>query len=238
MGFWDTLMGDDAADAARAAAQDQYAKQKAAVSELFNYGDQYANQFRDLSRAYDPYVQTGYTSNNALQRLLSDPNSLRDLPGYQFAMDEGLGAIDRSAAARGMSRSGATLKALQRYGTGLADQTYGNQLQRLLSANQQGFGATQAQVGTVGTGLQGQLGTRQLGYGGQMQSAGTIGQGDIAAANAQAAGAQNLLNFGGNLLGKALGAFGGGGLSSFIGGSSGGGFYGGSPETNPLLRPF
>ena len=54
-------------------------------------------------------------------------------PGYQFSFDQGQQAIDRSAAARGILNSGATAKALDRFGTGLADQEYGNYFARLQS---------------------------------------------------------------------------------------------------------
>jgi hypothetical protein len=205
MGFFDALLGNDAADAARAAAADTYKKQQQAGADLRGYGDTYASQFRDLSGAYDPYVQTGLASNTALQRLLMDPSSVRSLPGYQFDQEEGIQALDRSAAARGMLNSGRASKDILRFSQGLADKTYGDQLARLMGVNQQGLGATGAQVGTVGTGLQGQLGTRTTSYGGDMGAAGTIGQGDIAAANARATALSNLMNFGGNLAGKAMG---------------------------------
>jgi hypothetical protein len=51
-------------------------------------------------------------------------------PGYQFRMDEGLKAIDRSAAARGSLNSGATLKALTNYGQNLASSEYNNAYNR------------------------------------------------------------------------------------------------------------
>lgn len=205
MSFWDDLTGDTAADAARAAAADQYGKQKAATDALIGFGDQYVGKFSDLSKAYDPFIQTGLTANTALAKLLADPSSVSSLPGYQFAQEQGVQALDRGAASRGMLNSGRASKDLLRFGTGLADQTYGSQLQRLMGLNQQGMGATGAQVGTAATGLQGQLGTRQSAYGGQMQSAGTIGQGEIAAANAKSAGSQNLLNAGLKLGGMVLG---------------------------------
>lgn len=202
--FFGTLLGNDGADAARAAAEDTYRKQNTAIGNIMDYGNNYAAKFADLSKAYDPYVSTGLQANSALSRLLSDPSSVRGLPGYQFAMDEGVNALDRSAAARGMLNSGRASKDLLRFGTGLADSTYGNQLMRLMGLNQQGMGATGAQVGTVGTGLQGQLGTRQSAYQGQMNAAGTIGQGEIAAANAQAQGVGNITNLISGLAGKAL----------------------------------
>ena len=52
-------------------------------------------------------------------------------PGYQFQMDEGQKAIERSAAARGMVLSSPTVKDFTRFSQGLADQTYGNHLNRL-----------------------------------------------------------------------------------------------------------
>ena len=217
MSFWDDLTGDTAARASENAARDTYGKQLAAIGGLTQYGDQYASKFDQLAQGYNPYVATGGAANDQLMRLISDPNSLRSLPGYQFAQDQGIQALDRSAAARGRLNSGRQSKDLMRFGTGLADQTYGNQFARLMSGGQYGMGALGAQNSTIGQGLAGQLATRQSAYGGAMNSAGTIGHGDIAAANAQAAGSQNLLNAGLKLGGMALGAFGGapGGFPSF-----------------------
>lgn len=46
----------------------------------------------------------------------------RNTPGYQFGLDQGNRSIQASAAARGGLLSGATLKAMQRYGNDYADQ--------------------------------------------------------------------------------------------------------------------
>lgn len=220
MGFWDDLTGKTASDAAKAAAADTYGKQNTAIQSLLGYGDQYANSFANLGQSYQPWINTGQTANTAVQDLIANPDSVRSLPGYQFQLGQGTDAINHAATATGNLFSGKTGKALQSYGQNLADTTYGSQLQRLLGVSNQGLGAQQAQNSTVGTGLTGQLGARQTAYGGQMNAAGTIGQGDIAAANAQAAGSQNLLNTGLKLGGMALGAFGGGGsLSSLFGGT-------------------
>jgi len=51
-------------------------------------------------------------------------------PGYQFARDQGLQGVQRSAAARGTLLTGGTLKDLAQYGVGLADQTYGDAFNR------------------------------------------------------------------------------------------------------------
>jgi len=50
--------------------------------------------------------------------------NFRTDPGYQFRFDEGVRAVDANAAASGMLRSGATGKALEKFGQGLADQGF------------------------------------------------------------------------------------------------------------------
>lgn len=47
-------------------------------------------------------------------------------PGYQFRLNEGVKALDRSAAARGTMRSGQQMKAVQRFGEGLASDEWNN----------------------------------------------------------------------------------------------------------------
>lgn len=212
MGLLDSLLGNSQADAAKRAAADTFAKQTAATGAIKDYGDQYANSYSTLAKGYDPYVQTGYQSNDALNRLIADPNSVRSLPGYQFAQSEGIKGLDHSATAGGNLFSGKAAKDVERFSTNLADQTYGNQFQRLLGATQFGSGALGQQNATVGQGLQGQLATRQSAYGGDMNAAGTIGQGDIASENAKTSALQNLLGTAAFIGGSYLG---GGGTSSF-----------------------
>jgi len=71
-----------------------------------------------------------------LDALLRNPSSIENTPGYQFQMDQGNQAINRSAAAKGMSNSGGVLAELAKYGQGLASQEYGNTLGRLSSLSQ------------------------------------------------------------------------------------------------------
>jgi hypothetical protein len=223
LGFLDTLLGNDAADASKKAAADTYAKQTAASAGLRSAGDDFATRFGGLADRFKPYAATGDIANDALRNLLLDPSSLRSLPGYQFLQDEASKGVTRGGAATGNLFSGKTGKDLTRYATNIADQTYGNQFDRLMRGAGFGMDATGRGVATEGQGLQGQLGARTSAYGQDFNSAGTIGQGDIAAANAKAKGAGNLLNFGGSLLGTGLsGGFGGGGFGSLFGGGGGG----------------
>jgi hypothetical protein len=63
-------------------------------------------------------------------------------PGYQFRLNQGVQAVERSAAARGLLRSGAAAKAIQRYGEGLAASEYDSYANRL--AQIAGFGQNAA----------------------------------------------------------------------------------------------
>lgn len=97
--------------------------------------------YRLVTTAGQPNVTTtpGKTSAQLQQEAF---DKFRADPGYQFSFDQGQQAIDRSAAARGILNSGATAKALDRFGTGLADQEYGNYFARLQSLANLGQTAT------------------------------------------------------------------------------------------------
>lgn len=61
-------------------------------------------------------------------------------PGYQFALQQGEKAIQNSAAARGTLLTGGTLKALENFGVGLGDNTYGEAFNRALQTHQTNVG--------------------------------------------------------------------------------------------------
>lgn len=84
-----------------------------------------------------PPVDAATAQQNAFAKFQTDP-------GYQFALDQGSQALQRSAAARGILNSGATAKALTDYGQGMASQQYGNYFQRLQSLAGVGQSATNA----------------------------------------------------------------------------------------------
>lgn len=52
-------------------------------------------------------------------------------PGYSFAVQQGQQAVDHGAAARGMLRSGETIRSEATLGQNLASQEFGNYLNRL-----------------------------------------------------------------------------------------------------------
>ena len=138
-----------------------------------------------------------------------DGTTLASDPGYQFRLQQGEAGINRSAAAAGMTGSGAVLKALARFNSGLASDEYGaaygrftgdqttrfNRLASLAGIGQTATNATQ----TAGTTANGQLNTLGANY-----AANTIGNlsnmgesrasGYVANANAINSGIKGLYN--------------------------------------------
>lgn len=81
-------------------------------------------------------------------------------PGYQFALDQGLEALNRNAASRGMLASGNNTQDILKYSQGLANQEYGNYLNRLGDFSQLGLSSAAGQ-----TGRQNSLASLDYGYG-------------------------------------------------------------------------
>jgi hypothetical protein len=111
-----------------------------------------------------------------------------DDPGYAFRLQEVQRSVDNSAAARGSTLSGAALKALQRYGQGMASQEFQNSYNRLsgISTTGQNSAAGQASQDM-------QFGQQQ---GANTRAAGdAYGAGKIGEANAWSGAIQGGLNF-------------------------------------------
>lgn len=121
-----------------------------------------------------------------LTRRFSDQDFEAD-PGYQFRMEEGMRGVEGSAAARGGLLSGAALKAIQKYGQGLASQEYGNAYQRF-NADQTNQYNRLAGLVQSGQGAASQIGNAASQFG-QQQGSNLIGAG-----NAQAAGIMGGVN--------------------------------------------
>lgn len=95
----------------------------------------------------EPFRQAGLTGQNRLLDLLglssntgaagygsaatpfSQTNWMQS-PGYAFRLGEGMKAIENSAAARGLLKSGGTLAGMQDYAQGLASEEYQNAFNR------------------------------------------------------------------------------------------------------------
>ena len=98
-------------------------------------------------------------------------------PGYQFARDQAVDAVQKSAAARGTLLTGGTLRDLAGYAGGLASQRYGDIFNRNLQLANLGYDAASRQAG-LGSSYGQQAGADLTGYG-NAAAAGSINQGNI-----------------------------------------------------------
>jgi hypothetical protein len=89
---------------------------------------------------------------------------LTEDPGYQFRRDEGLRAMEASAASRGTLRGGGTIKGLIDYGSNVASQEYEKAHARLLMAHRENRGAAAGAYAM-------NLGAGQTAYGLQRENA-------------------------------------------------------------------
>jgi hypothetical protein len=133
----------------------------------------------------EPFRQSGI---NALNKIESGDIMGSMDPSYSFRFQEGLKALDRSAAARGGLLSGGALKAAQRYGQDFASQEFGNAYNRL--ASRAGFGQTA--TGAMGTAA-GQFGANA----GNLMTSGAAARasGYVGGANALTGGLNQYLNY-------------------------------------------
>ncbi len=137
----------------------------------------------------EPFRQTGVNAladyTTASQYTPFGMDQFQADPGYAFRMSEGMKALERSAASRGILQSGGTLKDITRFGQDAASQEYQNAFQRYLLERQQrlqpleyriglGQAAASGQAANVGSSARdvGQL-TTSLG---NIQSAGIMGR--------------------------------------------------------------
>jgi hypothetical protein len=109
---------------------------------------------------YDPYTTAtaGAPGMQANALGLNGPagneaatGAFQESPGYQFALDQGLQALNRNAASRGMLSSGNNTQDILRYSQGLANQEYGNWLSNLGNFSGMGLNAAGGQTNRQGT---------------------------------------------------------------------------------------
>lgn len=203
-GIGGALLASDAASSA-ADKQIQASKDAQAAQERM-YQQQVALQA--------PFREAGLTAQNKMMSYLGlagDTNapgygkyagdfSMADYtadPGYQFRMDQGMQALQRSAAARGGLLSGSTMKGIERFGQGLASEEYQNAFNRYQTNRSNQLGALQGLINT-GTGATNTL----------TGAAGAQGQNQANAINAQGYYAGTAAAQSGNAWGNAFGKIG------------------------------
>jgi len=248
LGAGSSLYGSSkAAEAQQAAAAQSAAAQQAAADKSIAA----QREMFDIGRAdLAPYREGGTTAQNQLMTLLGiggDQTApgygkyARDFgmsdfttdPGYQFRLEQGMRALNASAAAKGMGMSGANIKGATEYGQNLGSQEYQNAfnryqtnrnaqlapLQSLYAGGQAAAAGSAAQAGALGQNL-GQTYTG-LGQG--------IAQAGVAAGNAQASGYLNQANAVTNALNQGMSSY---MMNNYLGGMGGRG--GGGSFLSPL----
>jgi hypothetical protein len=174
--------GSQQAKASKDAAKSQAKATKATIKQ----------QERALERQIglqEPFRQTGVNAladyGTASQYTPFGMAQFQADPGYQFRMSEGLKALERSAASRGILQSGGTLKDITRFGQDAASQEYQNAFQRYLTERQAKLQPLEYRIGLGQAAASGQaanVGSTATNVGGLMTSlgdiraAGTMGQ--------------------------------------------------------------
>lgn len=181
-----------ASQARRGANNAANAQQQAADAAIAEQQRQY-----DLSRQdQQPWMQAGQNALGQMQALnAGDFSSFQQSPDYQFAMDQGMQALDRGAAARGGLYAGGADADRIAFGQGLASQQYGNYYNRLAGIAGMGQGSANA-LGALGANSANQIGGNLMGAGNARASAYTTG------ANANINAANQLGQLGGFALGQ------------------------------------
>lgn len=184
------------ANAASNASQQQYG---AAMAGLQFQQQMYSQNRHNLQ----PWITSGTNANNSLAAMYGFPgsgnenrtadySSFLNSPDYQFAQQQGLRAVDQSAASRGLLQSGGQARAVQQFGQGLAGQQFGNYFQRMLSMSQYGMNAASSLAG-VSTQAGSNI-SNSYGNAGQALASGTIG-GANAVTGALGSGVNNLMMY-------------------------------------------
>jgi hypothetical protein len=176
-----------------------------------------------LAPYYDPYIQAGQRAIPGMEeqygRLINDPTSLMTQlgqqfsasPGYEYAKNQAMTAINNKAAAGGMGGSPAAQEAVAGAVTGLANQDYYNFLNHA--------------IGLYGKGLEGQGNL----YKGGLESSDALAS-IIGSVMAQQAGQKGEESSWWGNIGSALGGIGGfmagGPAGAALGSSAGGSLFG------------
>ena len=246
LGAGSSLFG---ASSAANAQQEAAAQSAAAQREAADKSIAAQREMFDIGRAdLAPYREGGTTAQNQLMQLLgiggdktaqgygryAKDFGMSDFttdPGYQFRLEQGMKALNASAAAKGMGMSGANIKGATEYGQNLGSQEYTNAFNRyqtnraaqldplfkLYGGGQAAAAGSAAQAGALGQNL-GQTYTG-LGQG--------LAQAAVAGGNAQASGYLNQANAVTNALSQGMSSYtqnnylnrGGAGINPYSGGS-------------------
>ena len=192
---WDDITGKNSRDAAINAQRDGANAAIGLQREMYQQGREDMAPWREAGMD-----ALGRMNDNRFNQQF-DMQSFQQDPGYQFRMNEGMKALQASAAARGNLGGGATLKALTRYGQDVASQEYQNAYNRFYDQQDRSYNRLASLAGV------GQTTSSQLMGAGQ-NYANQAGQAHMGMGNAAAAAHMNQYNTMAGLAGQAAGGIG------------------------------
>jgi hypothetical protein len=149
----------------QAGATEEAAKQSAAASRYAT--DLQKQMFDKQLELQQPWHQAGtnaLTKMQSLEPFKYDPNTMFNDPGYAFRMSEGMNALNRSMASKGLGVSGANVKGALKYGQNLGSQEFGNAYSRALDEYNTRYNRLASLAG-VGQTAAGNIGSAASGYG-------------------------------------------------------------------------
>jgi hypothetical protein len=204
-----------------------YGQQNAgqAIEQANNAG--IATQQGSLANINSIYGQQATLGNNAFNALGStlgingqpaNYSNFMNMPGYQFAVNQGTQAIQRQAAAMGNAYTPNTAAAVGQYVTGTAMQDYNNYVNQLVQAG--GFGASANQnLGNATLGVNNNISQLQantgMGQAGMYTGMGQTAAGATGGVNGSGvSGLGGVVNGIGNIVGGISGLLGGGANNS------------------------
>ena len=133
-----------------------------------------------------------------------NPSDLQNTPGYQFTLQQGQKGVNNALSSQGLLGSGAQAKALSDYTTGLAQNTYNQQLQNALGMYQTNYNSALGQYNTnagqlgslLNLGQNAAAGTGQAAYNTQVGAGNALAAGQVAAGNTTANAFNSLMGAG------------------------------------------
>lgn len=207
------FLGTDRSDDAIAAQQDAANKAQAFQAQAYEDQKKWEAPWQEagvdaLGKMRDPSFQRAFT----MADFQADP-------GYQFRVDQGQKALERSAAARGLNLSGAQAKALTSFGQGMGAQEYQAAYDRFNNDNNLKFGRL-ATVAGYGQNANAILAGAAQNYGNNaaniaMGLGNAEGAANIASGNAAAQTIDQLVSGATMMFGKKAPSNGGGGASVY-----------------------
>ncbi len=173
-----------------------------------------------------PFIDSGTNATKLIDQSYNDPASFTNTKDYQFGVNEGMSALQNSAAARGGALGGNFLRGAVQFG-----QDYGTNYLQRYRAGLQGTANTGASAAAGAAGAAGNFNNNNTAGAGQIGGSmnylgGAEASGAVGATNAVGGGIQNYLLM--NALNSKSSSYGGGtwGAGAASGGNNGGVVWG------------